>query len=74
METYTVELTKQEINTILLALSGNVVVYQSTRIKYDLEDLFHPGFEEIFAFKQEKEYHFALPQNLPKVKEHQHAQ
>ena len=61
METYTVELTKQEINTILLALSGNVVVYQSTRIKYDLEDLFHPDFEEIFAFKQDN---FALQQKL----------
>ena len=74
METYTVELTKQEINTILLALSGNVVDYQSTRIKYDLEDLFHPGFEEIFAFKQEKEDNFALQQKLAKVKENQNAQ
>ena len=64
METYTVELTAQEINTILLALSGNVAVYQSTRIKYDLEDLFHPDFEEIFAFKQEKEDNFALQQKL----------
>lgn len=64
METYTVELTAQEINTILFALSGNVAVYQSTRIKYDLEDLFHPDFEEIFAFKQEKEDNFALQQKL----------
>lgn len=44
-----------------MALSGNVVVYQSTRIKYDLEDLFHPDFEEIFAFKQDN---FALQQKL----------
>lgn len=57
-----------------MALSGNVVVYQSTRIKYDLEDLFHPGFEEIFAFKQEKEDNFALQQKLAKVKENQNAQ
>lgn len=64
METYTVELTAQEINTILFALSGNVAVYQSTRIKYDLEDLFHPDFEEIFAFKHEKEDNFALQQKL----------
>ena len=67
METYTVDLTAQEINTILLALSGNVAVYQSTRIKYDLEDLFHPNFEEIFAFKQEKEDNFALQQKLTKA-------
>ena len=57
-----------------MALSGNVVVYQSTRIKYDLEDLFHPGFEDIFAFKQEKEDNFALQQKLAKVKENQNAQ
>ena len=39
MENYTVKLTEQEINTILMALSGNVAVYESTRVKYDVKDL-----------------------------------
>lgn len=74
METYTVELTKQEINTILLALSGNVAVYESTRVKYDVKDLFHPDFGIPLAFEQEKEDNFALQQKLAKVKENQNAQ
>ena len=67
MENYTVKLTEQEINTILMALSGNVAVYESTRVKYDVKDLFHPDFGIPLAFEQEKEDNFALQQKLAKV-------